>query len=162
MGVTVEVSGAVIQSIKGNVKTLQSEIEIDASPSRVWAILSDFPAYPQWNPFIKHIQGDATPGTQLKVRIEPPGAKGMTFHPTVLAATPDKELRWLGHLLVPRVFDGEHQLLITQLPDQRVRFMQREVFRGVLVPFTAGMLSKTEQGFVAMNEALRKRAEEPA
>jgi hypothetical protein len=86
----------------------------------------------------------------------------MTFRPILLAVTPYKELRWLGHLLVPRVFDGEHQLLITQLSEQRVRFTQREVFRGILVPFTGRMLSKTEGGFVAMNEALKKRAEELA
>lgn len=143
-------------------KTIHSEVEIEAPPSRVWAILSDFPSYPQWNPFIKRIQGDARPGTRLEVLIEPPGAKGMTLRPTVLAATPDKELRWLGHLLIPRVFDGEHQLLISSLGDQRTRFTQREVFRGLLVPFTGGILAKTEQGFVAMNEALKKRAEENA
>jgi hypothetical protein len=141
------------------VKTVQSETEIKAPPSRVWAILSDFSSYPQWNPFIKRIQGDAEPGKRLEVRIQAPGAKGMTFRPTVLAATPDKELRWLGHLLIPRLFDGEHQLLISQLGDQRIRFTQREVFRGLLVPFTGGILAKTEQGFVAMNEALKKRAE---
>jgi hypothetical protein len=142
------------------VKTIQSEIEIDAPPSRVWAILSDFPSYPQWNPFIKRIQGVAEPGTRLDVLIEPPGARGMTLHPTVLTATPERELLWLGHLVVPRVFDGEHQLLISSLGDRRTQFTQREVFRGILVPFTGGILAKTEQGFAAMNEALKKRAEE--
>jgi len=144
------------------VQIIQSEIDIEAPPSRVWAILSDFPSYPHWNPFIKRIQGDARPGTRLEVLIEPPGAKAMTFRPTVLAATPDKELRWFGHLLIPRVFDGEHQLLLASLGDRRTRFTQREVVRGILVPFTGGILAKTEQGFVAMNEALKKRAEENA
>ena len=86
----------------------------------------------------------------------------MTFRPTVLAATPDEELRWLGHLLLPRVFDGEHQLLLASLGDRRTRFTQRELVRGILVPFTGGILAKTEQGFVAMNQALKKRAEENA
>lgn len=143
-------------------KTLQSQIEIEAPASRVWAILTDFPAYPQWNPFIKQIDGVVSPGSRLEVRIEPPGAKGTTFRPVLLAVMPYKELRWLGHLLVPQVFDGEHQLLITRLSEQRVRFTQRETFRGLLVPFTGRMLGKTERGFVAMNEALKKRAEELA
>ena len=30
---------------------LQTEIEIDADADRVWTILVDFAAYPEWNPF---------------------------------------------------------------------------------------------------------------
>jgi hypothetical protein len=141
------------------VKTLEREIEIAASAARVWTILSDFAAYPEWNPFIRRIAGEARPGRRLEVRIEPPGARSMTFRPTVLAATPDEELRWMGHLLLPRIFDGEHQLLIAQMGDGRVRFTQREVFRGVIVPFAGRLLAPTERGFEAMNEALKERAE---
>nr|WP_255305408.1 SRPBCC family protein [Acidithiobacillus ferrivorans] len=31
---------------------IETNIEITATPERVWSILMDFPAYPQWNPFI--------------------------------------------------------------------------------------------------------------
>jgi uncharacterized protein YndB with AHSA1/START domain len=37
-------------------KELHSEIEIDASAERVWAILTDFASYPRWNPFIRSIR----------------------------------------------------------------------------------------------------------
>ena len=37
--------------------SLHSEIMIDASARRVWAILTDFEAYPTWNPFIRRIAG---------------------------------------------------------------------------------------------------------
>jgi hypothetical protein len=46
-------------------KELRSEIGIEASASLVWQILTDFPAFPQWSPFILQAQG--TP------RIEPRG-----------------------------------------------------------------------------------------
>ena len=36
---------------------LSSEIEIDASPDRVWSVLTDFAAYPDWNPFIRRLDG---------------------------------------------------------------------------------------------------------
>jgi hypothetical protein len=43
------------------------------------------------------------------------------------------------------------------------RVVQREVFRGVLVPFLAASLDRnTLPAFVAMNEALKSRAENAA
>lgn len=82
-------------------KELQTEIEIDATPARVWQVLTDFDAYPDWNPFIRGISGEAQPGARLEVRIEPPGGRAMTFKPTVLQAEPGRELRWLGRFLAP-------------------------------------------------------------
>jgi hypothetical protein len=140
-------------------RELSTHIEIEATPDRVWAILTDFEAYPEWNPFIRSIEGDATPGAKLAARIAPPGGRAMTFKPTVLEATPGRALRWLGHLLAPRIFDGEHSLRIEPLDDSRVRFVQSERFSGVLVPLFGKTLEKTERGFVAMNEALKRRAE---
>ena len=141
-------------------KELHSEIEIDAPAERVWRLITDFPSYPRWNPFIRRISGEPTTGERLEVRIEPPGGRGMTFRPTVLKAEPNRELRWLGHLLVPHLFDGEHSLTIQPLEEHRVRFVQREVFRGLLVPLFARSLdNNTKRGFEEMNHALKERAE---
>jgi uncharacterized protein YndB with AHSA1/START domain len=51
---------------------LRREIEIDARPEEVWHVLMDFRSYPEWNPFIVSIEGEARPGARLKVRIAPP------------------------------------------------------------------------------------------
>jgi hypothetical protein len=141
-------------------KELHTEIEIEASAERVWGLLTDFASYPQWNPFIRSISGQPAPGERLEVRIEPPGGRGMTFKPKVLNAEPNRELRWLGHLLVPGVFDGEHSLAIQPLGEARIRFVQREAFRGLLVPLFARSLdNNTQRGFEEMNRALKERAE---
>ena len=140
-------------------RELRREIEIDARPERVWAVVTDFAAYPEWNPFIRRINGEAREGARLEVRIEPPGGQAMTFKPTVRAIEPNRELRWLGRLLVPGIFDGEHSLRIEQLNDGRSRFVQSEHFRGVLVRFTGGTLAKTDAGFEQMNAALKARVE---
>ena len=75
-------------------------------------------------------------------------------------AEPGRELRWLGRPLVPGVFDGEHRFLIERLGEGRVRFVQEESFRGLLVALTGGTLAKTESGFEQMNQALKARAEQ--
>jgi hypothetical protein len=141
------------------VQVLHSEIEIDAPPERVWRVLTAFDAYPEWNPFIRSIEGDPEVGSRLRVRIEPPGSRGMTFKPTVQAAEPARELRWLGRLFVPGLMDGEHRLALEPLDGGRSRFIQSERFSGVLVGLLGRMLAATEQGFKQMNEALKRRAE---
>jgi hypothetical protein len=140
-------------------RELRTHIEIDAPPARVWAILTDFAAYPEWNPFILSVAGEPTVGTRLGARIEPPGGRAMTFKPTVTEVTPGRELRWLGRLLAPRVFDGEHIFQLEPIGESRTRFVQAERFRGALVPLFGKTLERTERGFTAMNEALKRRVE---
>jgi hypothetical protein len=93
------------------------------------------------------------------VRIEPPQARATTFKPTVRAVEPNRELRWLGRLLIPGIFDGEHSLSIEPLDDNRSRFVQAERFSGILVGLAKGTLQKTATGFEQMNAALKERAE---
>lgn len=140
-------------------KEIRAQIEIEAPVERVWEVLADFISYPEWNPFIVGIQGAPKEGGRLSVTIRPPGRKGMTFRPNVLAVRPERELRWLGHLFFPGVFDGEHVHELEQLSPGRTRYIQREQFRGVLVPFMKGMLTDTERGFEAMAAALKSRTE---
>jgi hypothetical protein len=140
-------------------REIRDEIEIEAPPDRVWAVLTDFDSFPQWNPFVKHISGRVEKGAKLEVQIAPPGKRALRFKPTVTAAEPHRELAWLGHLFVPGVFDGEHHFELTDLGGLRTRFLQREVFRGVLTPVLGGTLANTLAGFREMNEALKRRVE---
>ncbi len=97
---------------------LLTEISITAPPGRVWHLLTDFASYPMWNPFIRRASGELKEGAQLEVYLKPSGAKGMTFRPRVLKAEPNRELRRLGHFLIPGLFDGEHIFTIEPLkPD---------------------------------------------
>jgi hypothetical protein len=141
-------------------KELRTEIEIAASPEVVWAILTDFAAFPQWNPFIKEASGEQKVGGKLRIRVVPAGGKGMVFKPTVLAFETNRELRWRGRLGVPGLFDGEHAFSLEPIEGGRTRLTQREVFTGVLVPLLARSLDGgTKKGFEAMNRALKEQAE---
>jgi hypothetical protein len=140
---------------------LTTEIEIYASDQQVWHVLTDFASFPQWNPFIRQASGSLSVGSRLTVRFQPPGTNGMTFRPTVRTVEPKRELRWLGHFLIPGLFDGDHRFMIEPLTDQQVRFIQQERFEGLLVPLLTHQLNtKIRQGFAAMNQALKSRAEQ--
>ena len=123
--------------------------------------MTDFPAYGEWNPFIPSIAGAVQEGEQLTVRLEPPGGKGMTIKPTVLAGKPYRELRWKGRLgSVPGLFDGEHTFRI-EPPRPRAKPVRprRTVHGHSRVGLVKGVLGKTEAGFEQMNAALKRRVE---
>ena len=140
-------------------KHLRAEITIAASADRVWQILTDLAAYREWNPFMFEASGRAAKGERLTIRMKPVDGRALTFKPTVLDAQPGRRLRWLGRLLLPGIFDGEHSFTIEPI-NGGVRFVQEEEFRGVLLPLLAKSLDKgTLPAFELMNEALKTRAE---
>ena len=137
-------------------KSIATEITIQGAPDRVWAVLTDFRKYPDWNPFIREASGDVTIGARLTVRIHPPDGRPMTFRPVVRQAAPGRELRWLGHLGFPGLFDGEHLFRLEPVGTGQTRFMQSEQFRGLLVPLMPQrVFDNTRRGFDEMNRALR-------
>ena len=140
-------------------KTLYNEIDIDAPPEVVWDVLLDFGRYSEWNPFIVEVLGTGEPGAKLRARLSPPGGRVVTVKPTVTEVVAPRTLEWLGRLGFPGLFDARHRF---ELHDSSngTRLVQREVFTGIVVPVFARTLEEhTAQGFVAMNAALKWRAE---
>ncbi|MGR0318679.1 SRPBCC family protein [Agromyces sp. ZXT2-3] len=139
--------------------TITTTIDIDADPDTVWAVLTDFASYTEWNPFIRSIEGTPEVGSRLVVRLAPAGGRGMTFTPTVLTATPGRELRWLGKLAFGGLFDGEHFFVLDRGADGGTRMTHGETFSGILVSLMGGATRDADDGFDAFNLALKHRAE---
>jgi hypothetical protein len=143
-------------------RTLQADIEIQATPDQVWEVLTDFTGYRDWNPFIVEASGTPRPGQRLELHMRLPGRRPMTFRPEVLDADPGRKLRWLGRLLLPGLFDGEHSFTIEPIGPERVRLTQHEEFRGLLAPLLLVRIGEpTLAGFHQMNQALKVRVEQP-
>ena len=137
--------------------TLQASIQIRSTPQRVWAVLTDLPAYRRWNPFIVSSSGRVQVGATLTNRMH--DATGdTTFTPTVLIAEPGRELRWIGKVGPGGIFDGEHTFTIRQIGPGRILFTQREDFTGVAIPFEGRLHADTLPQFRAMNTALARQA----
>ena len=141
--------------------TIRHSIDIDGEASRVWNAVADLSDYASWNPFLVEGRGDLVPDRRLRLRMQL-GTRQMTFAPTVQEVDEGRRVRWLGRLGIPGIFDGEHVLEVEPIGDGRARFTQEEQFRGVLVPFMRSLLRNTDEGFRAMNEALKTRVESAA
>lgn len=141
-------------------KELFTEITINASADTVWKIFSDFASYPEWNPFVRAIKGDVRVGKRIEAVLQPPNQKEMTFKPRVIKLVPRREFRWHGILGIRGLFDGEHIFEVHPSAPSTVRFVQREIFRGLLVPMILKSIEKnTRAGFEQMNNALKERCE---
>jgi hypothetical protein len=140
-------------------KELASMVEIDAAPPTVWAVLTDFASYGEWNPVEVSMKGRAVEGTVLEHTSQLPGKKPMTFRPTIITAKPNEELTWKGKVLVPGMFDVVHQFRLEPLPKGGTRLHQREQFRGVLIPFLGSTLRETRAAFDLANAAIKRRSE---
>ena len=139
---------------------IRTELEIAAPASHVWRILTDFPRYGEWNPFITELAGELAVDRKLHVRLSLPEGRDVRIRPQLVRCDEHRELRWRGHLLFPGLFDGEHFFRLEPVTEARTRFVQGENFSGVLVRFSGRTITRAARGFVYMNQALKRRAEE--
>tara|TARA_B100000780_G_scaffold278327_1_gene251481 strand:+ start:1027 stop:1443 length:417 start_codon:yes stop_codon:yes gene_type:complete len=135
-------------------KEISTSIQINATPEKVWQVLTDFESYPLWNPFIQSLKGDVKVGNRIDVNLG-----GMAFKPLVLEFTSNQKFSWIGHLFIKGIFDGEHQFELIANPDCSTQLIQSEKFKGILVPFVPKVFKDTKVNFERMNLALKQMAE---
>lgn len=134
----------------------ETEIFIAAPPRTVWALLTDAEEHADWNPGMRAVEGRFVPGERLRLTMQTPSGGSITFSPRVLVADAGRELRWLGRLGVPRLFDGEHYFTL-HAEGEGTRLIHGEHFRGVALWFMD--VQQFRPAFVAANEGLKRRAE---
>lgn len=139
---------------------IETQIEIAASPERVWSMLTDTAAYPSWNPFIRELNGPLKVDHRLTVRLGGDETNGgMTFYPEIVTLVAGQRLQWIGRLWgLPGFFTGTHDFEIVPTNHGTV-FRQSEAFSGVLLWFYDVETVRAE--FIKMNRALKNRAELP-
>lgn len=142
---------------------LKTSVDIDATPERVWQVLTDLPAYAEWNPFITKAEGAVVVGNRLSVIVPPVNAFVQPrLRPTVVEVTPCRRLRlWsrLDRLAIPGLFDVELTWTITD-HDGGARLWQQDRFGGLLAPLLIRSMNRHRlTAFNAMNTALKHRVE---
>ena len=136
-------------------KHIYTEIDIAATPDKVWAVLADNTRYPEWNPYHVSVKGNLAPGEKLKVVIHKPNGAVVKIKPHVMRMVPQRELTWGGG--IRGIFLGEHVFLLNEVEKGKTRVVQKEDFSGIVIPFAS--LDAIEEGYHMMNKALKKRVE---
>lgn len=141
-------------------KEIHTEIEIHATPEKVWQALSDLEHWSDWNPFIYRAIGKAGLGEKVDIAFKN-GAKEMVLHCTVTGLEPNRELRWKYRIGHPALWSGEHSMRIAPAGEGGARFIDREVINGLLIPLLVKDkdADKSRRDFESMDQALKKQAE---
>lgn len=139
---------------------IQTWIDIQASPARIWAMLINFAHYSEWNPSIVAAAGVARPGQRLSLTLAKNPGRTRTLRATVLEARAGEALVWRHRSLLPGLLDTEHCFTFAPLDDGAVRLSHSAHVSGLLAPLLRRPLARpTRERLETMNSALRERAE---
>jgi hypothetical protein len=140
-------------------KENRNEIEIQATPEKVWKALTNLGEYPEWNPLLIRAEGKLIVGEKVNLTAKS-ASSDMHLLCTVLTVEPNRQFSWKFHVGFPFLFRGEHIFKLEPINEHKVRFIDREVFHGLLVPLQAKNLeTNAKPAMIAMGEALKERVE---
>ena len=181
-GAAIAYAGPFETAFRKPVHEIVTEIDIHASAPQVWAALTDFSAYRKWNPVIVSVDGSLAEGARLEPKLRPEALRhsscgsvsalkaivfrswcalnAMRIRVRVTKLLPERELRWVGSLPVPGMFEGEHYFLIADTGNGSVHFTQGERYAGLLEPVFREVIEAINRGgYDAMNLALKHHVE---
>lgn len=137
---------------------IRTEIVVQAPPERVFAVLTDFEKYPEWNPYHIRVAGKPEIGAELEVRVHRPDGKTVDVPAVhVLRLVADRELTWGGGM--KGVFYGEHVFLLEPVAADRTRLVHNEDFMGLFIGFADLPPAVLTEGYNRMNRALKAYVE---
>lgn len=138
----------------------RTSFAVNATPNRVWDVLTALDEYGEWNPQIPFAKGAIAPGHQIAIRLALPGRPTMELTATIGEAMPSSLLSWRGHVLAPWLFEGYREFALEPSGDTRTMVTHIEDIRGALAPvFALLMGGPVERSHHELNQALRSRAE---
>ena len=137
---------------------LTESLRIEAPVARVWDVICDLDAYPDWNPFVVAASSSLVPGAAIEMRVRLIGRIAQPQRETVFACVPRERLVYGldGRLVRSR---RGHELA----PEGPAATRYTSDFRldGPLQPLVRSLLGRRlEHGFTAMTAALKLRAEQ--
>lgn len=137
-------------------KEFKAFATINATPEKIWVILTDAARYPEWDPNTIRIEGRIASGEKLVAytKLNPKRA----FPATVTEFVPSQRMTWSGGMPL-RLFNGVRTFDLVPNANREVRFTLREQFSGPLLPLISRTLPDMNDAFQRFCAGLKERAE---
>ncbi len=138
---------------------IEHRIGVRAPAEAIWAVISDIAGWKDWNPLYPRAEGALRIGAQLDLDLALPGQPIRAIKPVILDWVPNDQIHWRLSMLGGLVRTIRY-IEIEILTETGCIFSNGEVFSGYLGPTVAKrMRPAIRQGFVAMGEAVKAKAE---
>ena len=134
----------------------ETETTIDASPERVWQILSDTGSWSDWDSGVLGVEGDPAEGNKVKIRSELNPKR--SYPVKITEFEPNRRMTWLGGVPLG-LFRGVRSYTLTPEGEGRTRFVMREEFTGPLLPLIWRTMPDMSDSFRQFASGLKERAE---
>ncbi|MFS8097348.1 SRPBCC domain-containing protein [Lentzea alba] len=132
---------------------------ISAPQERIYALITDFPGYARWNPWVTKAAGGTSPGDEVKVDVIL-GSHTMAAKHTVLNGVPGQRFCWKDAGWNAWFVYGQRCRTLTSQPDGTVLVSNELLIDGVFSGGADFMMGKAmRDGMQAENAALKQVAE---
>jgi hypothetical protein len=132
-------------------------VNIQASPQKVWALLTDAENFHRWNSTVTRIEGQIREGERLRIHV--PGTK-RTFTPSVSGVVPNECMTWMDGFAP--MFKGVRTFELRPGRDGSTDFAMEERFSGFMLLFLKGSLPDFGPIFESYANDLKREAERGA
>ena len=130
--------------------------KIRAAPEAVWALITDGPAYPEWNPAVLTLSGKIADGERIElVSIVNPDRK---FQLNVGSVEPPRSMVWWDGMPLG-LFKGVRTFVISPTGDSACEFHMEEVYSGLLAPLITRSIPDMTESFEVFGDAVKAEAE---
>jgi hypothetical protein len=137
------------------VKSYDAAATIEAPPETIWAVLTDAPAYADWDSGVERVEGRIAPGEKIKVVSE--ANPGRAFPVKVTAFEPARAMTWSGGMPLG-LFKGVRTFAL--VPDgAATRFTMREEYSGPLLGLIWRSMPDLGPSFEQFARGLKAKAE---
>lgn len=142
-------------------RRIETQIDILATPSQVWHVISDLQNYGAWNPFIRQAAGEPVQNQMLDIVMYLAEKGRQKYRVRLTVVRLQEEFRWLGAFKFPGLIDGNHAFRLEPQGSGVTRLRHFEEFTGLLVPFVwkGYLLRYLQPAFIALNENLKAHCE---
>ena len=142
-------------------KTISSEIKINAPMNQVWQVLTDFENWTSWNPIVKSASGRAGLNETLMVGMmgKDPKSDGPKYSPVIIEFEEGKRLRWKATMMAGFIFTNYKVLELSE-ENGVTTLVHKEEFSGLMVSLMWNKLCNgVPKMLEMMNNALKTKVE---
>lgn len=154
--------GIVYLSIAGReMQTIQTEIEIQAPPEKVWSIITDIDNWHVWNPTVNASSGNAALGESVSITMmsKEEGKDGPKYSPKIIQMDEPKYFQWRAHMMAGFVFTND-KIIELEATETGTKVTHKETFKGLMAAMMKGQMEKGVPPMLnMMNDALKQLAE---